>query len=255
MKLNRIVLFCLLTIATTTAPAIAGEYTAGLGLGVAPDYEGSDDTTTVPLLMFRGEYESGRSFELEGTQFKLNVLADKSYSFGPLLNYRSGRDDVDNNRVDKMKDIDDAFEARVYGGVNIDIFLIGLEMLADISNEHEGTLVKATAGYRWKAMPDLAVSPGVFTTYADDDYMDTYFGVNAKNRGNSGLPGFEADGGLKDVGFNLSAHYTPWQNWGVMGVLSYASLLNDAKDSPIVDDEGDDQQMFFGVMATYRFDH
>jgi len=30
-------------------------------------------------------------------------------------------------------------------------------------------------------------------------------------------------------------------------------LLNDAKDSPIVDDEGDKGQMFFGLMGTYRW--
>jgi len=38
-----------------------------------------------------------------------------------------------------------------------------------------------------------------------------------------------------------------------MGVLSYSALLNDAKDSPIVDDEGDDKQMYFGLMGTYRW--
>ena len=83
--------------------------------------------------------------------------------------------------------------------------------------------------------------------------MDTYFGVNAGNRGSSGLPDFKADSGLKDVGFNLVVNYTPWENWGIMGLLSYSALLNDAKDSPIVDDEGNDKQMSFGLMGTYRW--
>jgi len=83
--------------------------------------------------------------------------------------------------------------------------------------------------------------------------MDTYFGVNSGNRGSSTLPFYEAEGGFKDVGFNLVVDYTPWEHWGIMGLLSYSALLNDAKDSPLVDDVGDDKQMMFGLMGTYRW--
>jgi outer membrane scaffolding protein for murein synthesis (MipA/OmpV family) len=152
-----------------------------------------------------------------------------------------------------MDKIDAAFEAGVFGGVNINNVLLGLELLADVSDEHDGYLVQANAGYRWKAMPELTITPGVFLTYADDDYMDTYFGVNAGNRGSSTLDAYEADSGLKDVGVNVVAHYTPWERWGIMGLFSYKSLLNDAKDSPVVDDEGDDKQFTLGLMVTYRW--
>ena len=131
--------------------------------------------------------------------------------------------------------------------------LLGLELLADVSDEHDGYLAQASVGYRWKAMPELTVTPTVFLTYADDDYMDTYFGVNSGNRGSSTLPSYSADSGLKDVGINLVAHYTPWEQWGIMGMFSYKALLNDAKESPIVDDEGDDKQFMLGLMVTYRW--
>jgi outer membrane scaffolding protein for murein synthesis (MipA/OmpV family) len=102
-------------------------------------------------------------------------------------------------------------------------------------------------------MPELTVTPTLFLTYADDDYMDTYFGVNSGNRGSSTLPDYSADSGIKDVGINLVAHYTPWQKWGIMGLASFKTLLNDAEDSPLVDDEGDDKQFMIGIMATYRW--
>jgi outer membrane protein len=113
-------------------------------------------------------------------------------------------------------------------------------------------LVQGNVGYRWKASEALVVTPNVFLTYADDDYTDTYFGVNAKNEGTSGLDRYKAESGLKDVGTRIVAHYTPWEQWGIMGIVSYSALLEDAKDSPIVD-EGDDTQIFFGLMATYRW--
>ena len=67
------------------------------------------------------------------------------------------------------------------------------------------------------------------------------------------LPNYSADSGLKDVGINLTAHYTPWEKWGIMGLFSYKTLLNDAKDSPIVDDEGNEKQFTVGLMVTYRW--
>ena len=84
------------------------------------------------------------------------------------------------------------------------------------------------------------------------DELDDAF--DAGNRGTSALPNYEADGGKKDFGAKVIVHYTPWQKWGVMGMLSYSSLLNDA-DSLLVDKEGDDKQMFFGLMATYRWEN
>ena len=225
----------------------------GLGAGRAPDYEGSEDNTGVPLFLFQHKYDSGRFFKLNGPKLKVNLLADKQVSLGPVLNYRFERDDVDNGRVDDMDKVDSAFEAGVFGGVNINNVLLGLELLADVSDEHDGYLAEVSAGYRWQAMPALSVTPTLFLTYADDDYMDTYFGVNPGNKGSSTLPNYSADSGLKDVGVNVVAHYTPWEQWGVMGLFSYKALLNDAKDSPIVDDEGDDKQFMLGLMVTYRW--
>ena len=253
MKSSNIIWLCLLALIWTASPIAAAQHTAGLGAGYAPDYEGSEDYQGVPMVMLRGHYDSGRFFALVGTNLKVNLLADKTYSLGPVLNYRMGRDDVDNNQVDDMRDIDDALEAGVFGGVKVDNWLFGLELLADVTDEHDGMTIQADAGYQWKVSKELMITPGIFTTWADDDYMDTYFGVNSKNRGSSTLPDYEADSGIKDFGAKVVANYTPWEKWGIMGIFTYKTLLNDAEDSPIVDDEGDDGQMFLGVMATYRW--
>ena len=252
MQISRLTGLCLVLL-LVASPVWALDGLVGLGAGVTPDYEGSDDTTGVPMFMFQHNYDSGRFVKLMGPNLKVNLLADKQFSLGPVLNYRSEPDDVDNNQVDRMDKIDAAFEAGVFGGVNIDNLLFGLELLADVSDEHDGFLAQVNAGYRWKAMPDLTLTPGVFVTYADSDYMDTYFSIDASNRGGSGLPNYSADSGFKDVGINLVAHYTPWEKWGIMGLFSYKALLNDAKDSPIVDDEGNDKQFTVGLMATYRW--
>ncbi len=233
--------------------AMATKGTVGLGVGMTPDYEGSDDTTGVPMFMFNHMYDSGRYVKLMGANMKVNLLTNKQFHLGPALNYHMGRDDVDNKRVDDMRDIDDALEAGGFAVLKIENVLIGLEILADVSGEHDGWTSKGTVNYNWKVSPNLAITPGVFMTWADDDYMDTYFGVNSSNVGSSGLSKYKATSDIKDAGINLAAHYTPWDKWGIMGLFSYKTLLNDAKDSPVVDDEGNDKQLTLGVMATYRW--
>jgi outer membrane protein len=38
-----------------------------------------------------------------------------------------------------------------------------------------------------------------------------------------------------------------------MGLASYKRLLGDAEDSPVVNDEGDENQLMGGVLVTYTF--
>ena len=251
MRLTRLLGICLLAL-VLASPTWASDI-VGLGAGVAPDYEGSDDAKGVPMFMYTHVFESGRFIKLMGTNLKANLLADKHYSLGPVLNYRLERDKVDNDQVQAMDKVDAATELGAFAGIDVNNLLLGAEFLADISNSHDGWTLQGTLGYRWKAMPELTITPTLFTTYADNDYMDTYFSVDASNRGSSTLPNYSADSGMKDFGINLVAHYTPWQNWGIMGLVSYKKLLNDAKDSPLVDDVGDDNQWLAGLMVTYRW--
>ena len=253
MKLTKIYCCLVLMLFFAVGPVLAAKHTAGLGAGFAPDYEGSDEYQGVPMLMLKGNYDSGRSFALVGTNLKVNLLASKSFSLGPVLNYRMGRDDVDNNRVDNMKDIDDAVEAGIFAAYKVDNWAFGLEWLTDVSDEHDGSIVQATIGYNWKVSDQLSVAPGLFATYATDNYMDTYFSVDTADSVRSGLDRYKAESDMKDVGATVFVHYTPWEKWGIAGIMSYKSLLNDAKDSPVVDDEGDKGQAFFGLMATYRW--
>ncbi len=236
-----------------TSTVWAGQYVASFGAITAPDYEGSDNDTFIPALSLRGNFENGRYFSL-GTNFRFNFIPSKKINFGPLLNYRQARGKVDNDQVDALKNIDAAFEAGAFGAFNLKNVTLGLEVLTDVSDQHEGTLIKATAGYHWRAMDNLRISPTVHITYADNDYMDTYFSIHSGNRGSSTLPNFKADGGFKDVGINIVAHCnTLWPQWGIVGIFGYNALLNDAKASPIVRDAGDNNQMVFGLMATYRW--
>ena len=113
MRFSRLLVAGLLAGSLFAAPVLAIKHTVGLGAGVVPDYEGSDDSKGVPMLMLKGNYDSGRSFTLMGPNLRVNVVPSKLYSFGPVLNYRMRRDGVSNDSVDAMQTVDAAFEAGI----------------------------------------------------------------------------------------------------------------------------------------------
>ncbi len=244
---------CLVVSAPATLFAAGANYSLGAGAAMVPDYEGSDDMTGVPALFFSADWQEGYFIKLMGNSIRANVFADKTWTMGPVLQYRAKRNsDVDNSAVSDMRKIDAAIEGGVFIGYAAEGWDARLQWVGDLSNTHDGSLVKLNLGYAFREA-NLRTRIGMSTTYASDDYMDTYFSVDANNAARSGLSRYSADGGIKDIGVDLSVRYGINAQWDVMGLLGYTALLNDAKDSPVVDDEGDSNQFSVGLMAIYNF--
>lgn len=258
-KLGGIVLLSI----NLVSPIVVAEGKIGVGIGLAPDYEGSDDSEAMPALFGRYRWDSGRYVSLGATheagralRLKANLISDAwspIWRMGPVVQYRAKRDDVDNSRVDDMKDIDAATELGAYIEYTRGPWGASLTYAADVSDEHDGALTELAGWYTVSLSNEMTLKFGASASYADDDYMNTYFGVNSKNVGSSGFSSYDADGGFKDVGLSVTAEYGIDQNWGLQGVISYYRLMNDAKDSPLVDDVGDKNQFSVGLSVTYSF--
>ena len=230
-------------------------------VGIVPDYLGSDDYTIgaapAALISFG---DSDRYLRLLVTDINVNLIDSPNWSFGPALNYRLGRSDVDDNAVDNMRDIDGTFEVGAFGGwtwIGDDDprhrFAIGTEFLYDVGGEHDGYLISGSVRYYQPVLRPLTLSIGAALTYGSGDYMDTYFGVKPGNVGSSGLSAFNADGGLRDVRVPLMAIFSFSENWHVSGGVIYSRLLNDAADSPVVDQRGSKDQWFAGLGIAYAW--
>ncbi len=233
----------------------------GGAVGAGPDYFGSDDYTIVAAPVARIQIGKGERFaKLSITELTVNVLDNERWSFGPLLNYRPGRDDVDDDKVDNMSDIEGTVELGAFGGwtwisKNDPRARLNLSLSAkqDVADEHDGYLVDASARYFSPLSRSFVLSFGGAFTYGSSDYMDTYFGVSQADSARSGLPRFEADGGARDVRFSLMGIQSLSVNWHLGAGIVYSRLLGDAKDSPVVDDQGDANQYFVGVGAVYAW--
>ncbi len=232
------------------------KFSMGAGLGFAPDYEGSDDYTGVPMLYAHAQWFSGRYVKLTGSKLRANIISHEVFRFGPVANYRLGRDDavsVDDSKVKKMKQVDDSFELGAFAGMEIDNWIFMVEALSDVSDGHDGFVLTLSVGYTWQVNNSWTLSLGASTSYADDDYMSSFFDVDVRNSQRSGLNIYDADSGFKDVGCNIVAVYKWTNKWSVRTSGGFTRLLNDAEDSPVVDDRGDENQLHLGVMAIYTF--
>ena len=124
-------------------------------VGIVPDYMGSDDYTIgagpAGLMKFG---TSDRYARVLVTELSVNVIDSRTWNFGPVLNYRLARDDVDDDAVDLMRDIDGTIEAGVLGGwtwIGDDDprhrFHVSAEFLYDVGDTHlsaDGVVVRLT---------------------------------------------------------------------------------------------------------------
>ena len=233
----------------------------GLAVGTSPDYEGSDDyeTSVAPFGEYR--WESGRYISVGGTgnaehaaRIEANLLDNKTnWQLGPVLQYRLKRDGVDNFQVDNMRKVDAATELGAFLGWSGAKFKLGTTYVADVSDEHDGSIWYFNGDYDIAMNDSFLMNIGAHMAWASDDYMESYFGVDSRNRGSSTLPDYRASSGIKDAGLSLLVHYKFNQSWGMLGLVSYTRMLNDAEDSPLVDDEGDKNQVKGFLAVTYSF--
>ncbi len=246
------------TFADSPANGVSG--VVFFGAGVSNEYEGSEDFEPLPLVGGRLQYE-GYYAQTIGTGVKVNVVNSRRFNFGPVLNYRFGRDDdVENNAVARLDEVDDSFEAGLFARMNFrpnttTRHRAGIEasFRQDISDGHEGFLFTIGADYSTPIGERGDLGVDLSTTYASDDYMQSFFGVNAAGSARSGLRRFDAEGGFKDVSLAISPSYAFTESWGLFGRFQYSELLGDASDSPVVDDAGDSSQFFAGLGVSYRF--
>ena len=233
----------------------------GLVVASTPDYMGSDDQTTAGAPLFRFQFKgSDRYFSLIGSQAKLNLIDSKRFRAGPVLSLNPGRQsgEISDAVVKRMKSIGSSTEVGLFGEYWIidaanprDRANVGITVLKDTGDGSDGTLVRIGATAFRQASPKVDLILGAAVEYANQDYMQTYFGVNAANVGTSGLSFFNAGSGVKDLQLTVGGLYYVNKTWMALGVIRYSLLQGDAADSPVVDQRGDKNQWLAGIGVAY----
>jgi outer membrane scaffolding protein for murein synthesis (MipA/OmpV family) len=175
------------------------------------------------------------------------------------ITYDGGRDADDDAALRGLGDIDGYWvgtvgveyaPVRPTGGTFLSA---GVDAAFDLSNETNGVVVEANARLNHLLSRRLRVAHGPYVTWANENHMQAYFGISAQQARRSQYQAFSAGSGIRDVGYQVVAHYGLTESLSLLGVLNYQHLLSDAADSPLVDQEGSAGQFTSFMGVTYRF--
>jgi outer membrane protein len=232
----------------------------GVGPSIRPDYEGSEDYEPLvaglaQLNWADGKYVHLRSAEGSGAapRMEANLVPDGPVIFGPLVQYRLKRGDVESSRVSGLKTVDGAVELGGFLGFTDGDWTVRSSVATDVSDEHNGTLVSLALNWAHAFSKQVSLGVDVQSTWASGAYMGSYFSIGTQNAARSGLKTYDADQGFKDVGFGVFAMWgmPDWEHFRIAGKMSYFRLLDDAEDSPVVDGAGSANQLFGGLMLVW----
>lgn len=241
-----------------TGDESSGDWNVMVGGGAiyAPDFEGSKDYEILPFPFISLDYKD--IVYIRGPEVGVNLLRvrptdDVKLSVGPFARYRRDRPEKRNDALTGLGKVGTAIEVGGLARVGVGPAWVEVSMAKDVADGHKGLVGVASGGADFDLSDKLGLSASVSTTWADDDYMQRYFGVTPVQATRSGLPAFTAEKGIKDVGANLSLRYRLSDRWMVSATGGYTRLMNDAKDAPLVRLRGSADQWQGGLFLAYRF--
>jgi outer membrane scaffolding protein for murein synthesis (MipA/OmpV family) len=220
---------------------------------VAPTYEGSEDYEVkgFPLIAPAGGLGEGRVQFRGPDDLRFRVLDVDGFEAGPLIGYRFSREEDDAERLRGLGDVDGGLVVGGYAAYRAGWLKPYVSYHHQVTGEDAGALLRFGAEARHEMGSALALTVMAGASYADDDFMDAYFSVDAaQSRASAaGLGIYDAEAGVKDVFLGLSVDVPLSERFELKIAGKYSRLVGDAADSPIVETE---DQFSGGLGITYR---
>jgi outer membrane protein len=220
---------------TAEDSAVKSSGYVGLGVNVAPRYQGSDESKTTGFPAFKYHWANGwfagGTDGLVGVQLK----ATPQLQLGVALGVDEGRKTSESRYLAGMGDVDERATLNLYAKAAINDQLVlstGLKLGAGSASK--GGLLNLGASYGVSLAPATRMSFNVGATLANADYMQDYFGVSAAQASASGYKRHTPDSGLRDVTLGLGLQHQISREWMLFVSLKSTTLSNAAKDSPLV---------------------
>ena len=225
---------------------------AALGPQLLPDYPGADELQFAPLIdvaVARGDelYE----FEAPDESFGRAIITAGGFSLGPAFSFEGSRKPEDVGTA--LPEVDWTLELGAFAQYEFgENFRLYSELRKGV-NGHEGWAALGGADVIFRDRNEWLFSLGPRVTWTDDTYQDAFFSIAPADAAPSGLPAFDAGGGIQAVGATASFVYQLSEQWGLYGYAKYDRLVGDPADSPIVRQYGSRDQIAGGLALTYTF--
>jgi len=219
----------------------------GGGAIIVPKYEGSNEFKVMPVPFISATFLD--TVRIDPTGANVALYEQGPFELSARLGYDMGRKEDDSDHLRGLGDVDmgaivGAKAAVKFGPAEI---FAQLDKTIGGSDGLEGTLgIEVTQ----PLSQSLMVGASASVVFADEKYMQAYFGVTPEQSARSGLARYDAGAGLKRADFSISATYMLNPKWMVRGQAGVGILAGDAADSPVVVDKVQPTGM---LLVGYRF--
>ena len=250
--------------AQSASPEPAQGLSGRIGLGVAtvPTYEGSPNRRTLAGPELTLSYRSRDWGTVEFGQRGLiwNAVEAGRFRFALVAQFDPGRKDRDTStlnptpgdkRLAGMGNVQSSTEAGVGVGYGW-VMLVARRSLSE--RGAKGAQVDMSVEIPWSVSDRLGLRFALGATWANRDYMQTYFGVTAAQAQATSFAVYTPKSGLRKVEVSVGGEYALAPKWKLQANLSISRLGNVAAKSPLVgrqeaEGNSDPDRRFGGFVA------
>ena len=207
--------------------------TVGLAAIGAPEYLGSDQRKSLVLPTLSYQWANGWFAGIDnGVGY--NFSKDPTLQYGARLTADLGRQSGDVAALRGMGDVDAQAEI---GGFLTYRPAEGLSLTSSLrygsGKSGNGALLDLGVGYALPVGTYWRLGARISATVADQNYMQSYFGVDAQQETRSGYAVYTPEAGLRDARVGLSLTYLLAPRTFVTAAVSSSALGDGAKASPV----------------------
>lgn len=231
------------------------DVTLGVGGAFLPTFEGSDRYHVQPAPLVSITYNDMITLNNSGLSAYWHT---GDLRIGAGLTYNAGRADSKDNglfsngddRLRGMGDVDAALGLKAFTSYRLWMVDLNAALTKYTGNDNDGLVVDLGLALPCTLTDKLTLTPHAEATWANTDYMQTFFGVTPTQAANSGFAKYEADAGFKDIRAGVDANYRLDEHWFLRVRTDVKRLIGDAADSPM---SFSDTGVTASAMVGYRF--
>jgi MipA family protein len=208
------------------------------GAAMLPTFNGSDRyrVTPIPLVMIR--WRDTVSLGAEGLSLYWH---DDNLRIGGGVSYDGGRPDhasggilsSGDDRLRGLGDVDASVGLRGFASYRLGSVYLDAAAIKYLGSQNDGIMVNFGASAPLALTKHFIVRPHIGASWADDNYMQSFFGISAIQASRSAFPQFNAGAGLEDVNGGLTLVYLFNNHWFLGADATATQYLGQTARSPI----------------------
>ncbi|MES2069730.1 MAG: MipA/OmpV family protein [Pseudomonadota bacterium] len=211
---------------------------ANFSLGTAalylPRYTGSDEHRMAAYPLFDAQWKNGAFFSaVSGLGY--NFSKEPTVQYGLRMTAEPAREESRSSKLRGLGDVDTMLEPGVFFNyVPTPNYALVSSIRYGSGVDHNG--LQVTVGGRLSASlgQQHRLSASLGANWANTNYQQSYFGVNAAQSAASGYSQFTPSAGVTDIRMGATWNWNIAANWSLTTGASVKHLMGDSAKSPFV---------------------